>query len=576
MKKFTKFLSLFCVAAVALMLAACGKTPATTKAPATQAPATQAPATQAPATQAPATTAAPTTAAPVTTVAPTTQTPVVPFENINLVDYCYNAFTMAKTGANEWAYIGLNPEDVELTGVTALKVTVKGKDGGQLLFKVGDSKECYVNTNGTLQTETFDLTTFEFNPDKMPLIVFSELGSAGTGDSYLVLEAKFVYGDTEYDMISNADLPASGAAGDYNFQRLYADMKTGDDQWECRVLRVDGDFSLVNHLKVVVNGGANEKIMFKINDTVEKSLTLDANGTGTIDSDFSFEWNHSKGAMVVFPNFLEDKTGHPFLMSEITLSVAQAPTDEPLTTADLVAANWNAVQITKNVNDAWAAVVLNLNNPDYTGLQTLQVTLIGPEGGKVLLKVNDSVEKWLTTTGALQKENIDISDVTFDASKAAMAIFVDAGEDATNTPYSFAYLMYVGETKSYNLLTQTNLPDDGQNGSFMINRFYYEIKASNDPWECRTLKMEGDLSKLNHFKGTVYGTEGETFTFKVNDQYEFNVTIGADGKATVEGDFNITWNQAKAAMVVFPNLNHDATGHPFLVTEMVLTAVEAD
>jgi ABC-type uncharacterized transport system auxiliary subunit len=49
MKKFTKFLSLFCVAAVALMLAACGKT----QAPATQAPATQAPATQAPATQAP-------------------------------------------------------------------------------------------------------------------------------------------------------------------------------------------------------------------------------------------------------------------------------------------------------------------------------------------------------------------------------------------------------------------------------------------------------------------------------------------------------------------------------------------
>ena len=70
MKKFTKFLSLFFVAGVAFMLAACGKTDApATQAPATQAPATQAPATQAPATQAPAT-QAPATQAPGTTTVP--------------------------------------------------------------------------------------------------------------------------------------------------------------------------------------------------------------------------------------------------------------------------------------------------------------------------------------------------------------------------------------------------------------------------------------------------------------------------------------------------------------------------
>ena len=573
MKKLTKILSLFFVAAVAFTLAACG---AKTEAPKTNAPVqttTKAPVVT---TKAPVvTTKAPvvTTKAPVvTTAAPV----VVPFESVNLVDYVYNAFKMAKTGGNEWAYIELDSPDVEKTGVLKLKVSVMGPESGQILFKVNDNntKECYVNTNGGIATQEFDLSTFEFDASKPAVLVFTELGKAGTGQEYVVLECKFVYAeDKEVDLIKTCDLPETGNTGDIQFTRLYADAKNSEDMWECRSLNVEGDYSLVNHLKVTVTGGAGETIMFKINDTTEKSLTLDAQGKGTIDADFNLNWNSAKAAMIVFPNFMGSITGHPFLMSEITLSKA-VPTDKPLEVADIVKANYNAVQITKTVADAWASVNLTIPNADYTGLSLLQVTVQGPEGGKILFKVNDQLECYVDTDGTLQKQNFDISGVTWNSEKFSICIFPEINMEPSNKPYSISYCRFVGEDKSYDLIGGADMPEDGQVGVFQIKRAYYEIKNSNDDWECRLLRMEGDLSKLNHIKATVYGTPGEVFTFKVNDQKDWKLTIGEDGKATLDADFNITWDPSKAAMVVFPNIAHAPTGNPFLVTECVLTYVE--
>ena len=94
--------------------------------------------------------------------------------------------------------------------------------------------------------------------------------------------------------------------------------------------------------------------------------------------------------------------------------------------------------------DGWDCVLL-YSDEDMTGYYGVEYFIYGTAGEKMLLKVNDRMETWVTIGEDGIAEGIATFDGDYDDTKAALVIFPNPGEKGTAHEFQIPVLYFLAE-----------------------------------------------------------------------------------------------------------------------------------
>ena len=395
----------------------------------------------------------------------------------------FTGLPATNSGSNGWARWDFS--SVEDKGYTDVVVKFKATPGLRICAKIDASntpvnnaydaiagnKTTLVAGEDGLVTFTWNLAEFKASAEAAnkafavenirKCVVFPSSGLEGeaaltTGSIELVSidfiknEPEEVYVPVYPEAIEGTDLiTAAVTPNGMQVARQIRMMKTGGGQWDWVGLKTTADLTGYTKMVVEVTGPAGAAFVIKVNDQVE----VPANGTGELahvewTAPADFAWNAEKQTMIIFPDFNapgvsneftitkfelqgEDKDPIDLLNAQITLSNAfvQACRDLVLT------------KPTSNTGE-WDCVILRL--ADYAGYDSISYTVKGTEGEKLLFKLNDQQESWLTLDGKVQSGEIAFTG-TYDAAKGALVLFPNAGTAGSGNPVVISQLVAVKE-----------------------------------------------------------------------------------------------------------------------------------
>ena len=225
-------------------------------------------------------------------------------------------------------------------------------------------------------------------------------------------------------------------------------MKNGGGQWDWVGLKTSADLTGYTKMVAEITGPAGAKFTFKVNDKVEVA----ADGTGELvqvewTAPADFTWDAAKQTMIMFPDFAAPGVGNEFTITKLELQ------GEGKTAIDLLAANITLsneyvqacrdlvlTKPTTNTNE-WDCVIISLAG-DYAKYQGVQYTVKGTAGEKLLVKVNDQFESWVTLDGKAQTGLAPLSG-EFNASKAAVVLFPNGETAGSGNPIIISQLVFV-------------------------------------------------------------------------------------------------------------------------------------
>ena len=225
-------------------------------------------------------------------------------------------------------------------------------------------------------------------------------------------------------------------------------MKTGGGQWDWVGLKTSADLTGYTKMVAEITGPAGAKFTFKVNDKVEVA----ADGTGELvqvewTAPADFTWDAAKQTMIMFPDFAAPGVGNEFTITKLELQ------GEGKTAIDLLAANITLsneyvqacrdlvlTKPTTNTNE-WDCVIISLAG-DYAKYKGVQYTVKGTAGEKLLVKVNDQFESWVTLDGKAQTGLAPLSG-EFNASKAAVVLFPNGETAGSGNPIVVSQLVFV-------------------------------------------------------------------------------------------------------------------------------------
>ena len=225
-------------------------------------------------------------------------------------------------------------------------------------------------------------------------------------------------------------------------------MKNGGGQWDWIGLKYEGDLTGYTKMVAEIIGPAGAKFTFKVNDKVEKP----ADGTGELvhvefDLPTDFTWDAAKQTMIMFPDFAAPGVGNEFTITKLELQ-GEGKTAIDLLTTKITVSN-EYVQACRDLvltkpttnTNAWDCVIISLPG-DYAKYQGVQYTVKGTAGEKLLVKVNDQFESWVTLDGKAQTGLAPLSG-EFNASKAAVVLFPNGETAGTGNPIVVSQLVFV-------------------------------------------------------------------------------------------------------------------------------------
>lgn len=109
----------------------------------------------------------------------------------------------------EWDCFKINV-DGDFTGYAAVKYTVQGTAGEQIMFKINDQQEVWVKLTGEVQSGVILVTaTYDKNKDEM--VVFCNPGVAGTGNPVVIYELTYC-AENPTKTITPSSTASSGAS----------------------------------------------------------------------------------------------------------------------------------------------------------------------------------------------------------------------------------------------------------------------------------------------------------------------------------------------------------------------------
>ena len=572
MKKLTKLLSLLCVASVAFMLAACGKTEAPT-----------------------------TTKAPSTTTQPATQAPTqAQLEDMNLLgswamiadDGVYTIatnsaqelhFTYAKAEGKEWA--GLQKELTVPAGYKSLQVEVAEAGSFKLALVLDNNTKLEIDLPSTAIKSVYDWNLKDADLTKVTAIqIFAAPGKfAGAGELHFTkLEfSKEVAGENGEFIVSTGDnLIKSDAVeyeggntvncaqankmfendpSTYTFEQVETAVKVKklDSTYEWAYFKQDlvaipQTFTL---LTVTVKGKAGTKMLVKPDDNVggDNWYVIQADNTSET---FYVKVNPGCAKLLWFVD--PGRVDVEVLIEKAELSQRTiAKTDEAAVVGFADSGN-NAYTINENENgvatiqydmpaNSWHTFNFLLANRSDQGLGkdiSLIVTVKGTAGTNLLFKLNDKNEyaTYYTIQADNTEEEVVISGDKLPKYFTMSYVFVNYNSAASQGTLTMS--MKLAEVKA----PQSTVEYNDEANYVAANGYWkdagsgsYTIEKNNDGSVKVTVNKKSQYDyMIEEFSGfgqasiamllvELKGTKDYAITFKPNDNgaYETKVTIAA-------------------------------------------------
>ena len=504
----------------------------------------------------------------------------------------------------EWSCIALDLEDENFINFDGVLIKVQGPAGEQLLVKANDtggSGEHWITCDGTVQTVqyTFD---FEINKNKHTMVLFANGGAAGTGHEFKVYELALIMTKEPVEPEPEPEEPRLVSLmggeitalddGHYIIQNnanSYVLQKTeAASEWTFAVLPMTGlDIAGLNVLRVELQGPAGQQILLKMNDENPGERWVTCTGAKQ-ELEFVFDLNLDPSRPFVFclTGGVAGASGE-FTITKLAYSNYQ--TEANLLAEEFVPNGESKYQISQEggklvfskdeEGGPWECIIAPaLAAFDGRKLLSYDIEFKGPEGEAILLKLNDSVEEWITCTGAVQTlhKNVPIS---FSGAKSAFVLFANAGANGTGNDFEVTKLVLhfeelvkeapVVTDRAVNLLGGTI--NELDNGHYVIqnNETSYVLQktAAASEWTFATLSMAGkDLEGLNILRVELQGPEGEQILIKINDQLEKWITC-TGAKQYLEFPFEIALDPSKALVFCLTGGVAGASGE-FTITKL--------
>ena len=618
MKKFTKFLSLFCVAGVAFMLAACG---AKTEAPKTNAPVQT-------------TTKAPvvTTKAPVVTTQPALQ-------GINVLgnwaeiadDGVYTVatnsatelhFTYAKAEGKEWA--GLHKEITVPAGYKSLQIEVEEAGSFKLALVLNDNTKLEIDLPSTAIKSVYDwnlrdadltnvkeiqifaapgkfvgvgelhFTKLEFSTE-----VAGENGEfiVNTGDSLIKSDAvEYEGGDTAN--CAQANKMFENDPNTYTFEQVGEAVKVVKNEtphewcfFKQDLVAMPQTFTL---LTVTVKGAAGTKILVKPDDNVGGDNWYVIQKDNTSET-FYVKVNPGCTKLLWF---ISQKTAAEVLIEKAELSARNiARTDDGMVFGYEDSGN-NSFAITEtngvatveyNVpENSWNTfnfVMANRNSDGLSKDMALVVTVKGTAGTKVLVKLNDNndYQNYYTIAADNTEEQFVISGDKLPRLLTKSFVFINYNQAASQGTLTMkmelkevkapsSSVEYNGET---NYVVANGYWKDGGNGSYAItkneNGSVTVTVDKKNQYDYMVEEFEGfGQASISMLLVELTGTKDYQITFKPNDDstYETKVKIAATGIPQVAF---IPVPKDLKKVIVFADIENATSQAEFTINNAVLT-----
>lgn len=440
----------------------------------------------------------------------------------------------AKGAGQEWSAM-VNTFDAEkVAGLNKMTIVVKGTAGKSVLLKPNDM--------GPLeQTVTFTdanpVTVEVESPAFTKLVVFGEPGTASVSGSFEIVSITLTYVAPEFDFTKvvhfNGDWVANNASiYTFDFQAtktLVTYNKLAGNEWEWfRTVFDAKEVAGLNTLSITLKGTAGKQVLIKPNDSgaLEKWVTFTddqpittvimaeqfmsvfifAEG-GTAPAAGSFE---ILGASLSYQAKLEGT------WVENDLGTYTVTTNEGITT----------VNYTK-VNQGWVFLKSTIEANKLVGLNTVSVTLRGTDGKQVLVKVNNSVEKWVTFVGT---EPVTV-EITIPEGITGVILFAEGGVDNATGSFEILDAKVFYRANLLNTWVENDLGTYTTTVDAGVTTVNYT--KVNQGWVfLKTNIAAGDIEGLNTLTITLSGTAGKQVLVKVNNSVEQWVTF-ADANPVV-------------------------------------------
>ena len=353
-----------------------------------------------------------------------------------------------KTTNDAWKFAVGTAKGADIKGATYLHITLKGKAGDKIVFKVNDQGgkwEKAIDCDGTVQSVSFDISELELNENAVALCLFVN-GEAGTATEIEVSELTF----SNYPKAQSVVNDTFKGLDENTYEFTTTDgvlkiKKTTSDAWKFAVGTAKGNVITGNkYFNVTLKGKAGDKIVFKVNDQGGKwEKAIDCDGTvQSVSFDISeLELNENAVALCLFVNG-EAGTATEIEVYQLEFSHVATPLDlindtyKGLDEGSYVFTVTDGVlKINKATSDAWKFAVGTVKGSSLVGYSTLNITLKGKAGDKIVFKVNDqggSWEKAIDCDGTVQSFSFDVSELKVNENAVAICLFVN-GEAGTAT-----------------------------------------------------------------------------------------------------------------------------------------------
>jgi hypothetical protein len=336
-----------------------------------------------------------------------------------------------KTAGQDWSAMINNFNTAEVAGLNKMTIVLKGTAGKSVLVKPNDlgALEQVVNfTDANPVTIVVEAASFS------KLVLFGEGGTAPATGSFEIVSITLSYVPVEVDLTAKYQfndkwVPNLTTVYTYDFQASKTVVnytKTAGQDWEWfRVVFDAKDVAGLNTLTLTLKGTAGNQVLIKPNDqgSLEKFVTFtDDQPITVVISAEQFMSVFMFGAPGTAPATGSFEILDAYLSYSKDLINTWVQND-PNTYDIVVLGTLTKVNYTKAAGQEWVFMKSTVAAKDIEGLNTVSVTLKGTAGKQVLVKVNDSVEQWVTF---VDDQPITV-EITIPAGITGVIIFAEGG-----------------------------------------------------------------------------------------------------------------------------------------------------
>lgn len=440
-----------------------------------------------------------------------------------------------KAAGQEWSAMVNNFDSVKVAGLNKMIIVVKGTAGKSVLIKPNDM--------GTLErlvtfTDANPVTIEVEAPALTKLVIFGEGGTAPATGSFEIVSVTLTYVAPEFDFTKvvhfNGDWVANnGSIYTFDFQptkTLVTYNKLAGNEWEWfRTVFDAKEVAGLNTLSITLKGTAGKQVLIKPNDNgaLEKWVTFTDDQpitTVIVAEQFMNVFIFAEGGTAPATGSFEILGASLSYQAKLEGTWVE---NDPGTYTVTTNAGITTVNYTK-VNQGWVFLKSNIEAAKLVGLNTVSVTLRGTDGKQVLVKVNNSVEKWVTFEGT---DPVTV-EVTIPEGITGVIMFAEGGVD--NATGSFEIL----DAKVFYRADLVNTWVENDPGTYattvaagVTTVNYTKV---NQGWVfLKTNIAAGDIEGLNTLTIVLSGTATKQVLVKVNNSVEQWVTFADDQPVTV-------------------------------------------